>query len=121
MPVTNVEMPVVKVAQETFDTRTLRLQPPAGYDMNWVPGQFITVNFLDDPKTKRAYSLSCSPLDDHFLEITIKRFGHMGTRLYDHGNNGTELSVIPPRGKFMLPADPELPVMLLSGGSGVTP
>jgi ferredoxin-NADP reductase len=121
MAITQFEMPIVKIVQETRDTRTFRLQPPENFDMNWKPGQFITINFPEDPKTKRAYSLSSSPLDGHFLEITIKKMGNFGTRIYETARVGTVLQVIPPRGKFFLPDDPNVPVMLISGGSGVTP
>src|SRR6266852_665493 len=103
MAVTFIEMPLTKVVQETWDTRTFRLQPPDGFDMNWKPGQFITVDFPQDPKTRRAYSLSSSPLDGHYLEITIKRMGHFGAHIYDDAHVGTVLQVIPPRGKFVLP------------------
>jgi len=121
MAIQLIDMPVTKVVQETWDTRTFRLEPPTNFDSNWKPGQFITVNLPDDPKTRRAYSLSGSPLDGHFLEITIKRMGDFGTRVYEAAKEGTVLQVIPPRGKFVLPANPEIPVMLISGGSGVTP
>ena len=47
--------------------------------------------------------------------------GNFGTRIYDLAQVGTRLEVIAPRGKFMLPDDPTLPLMLISGGSGVTP
>src|SRR2546426_4679241 len=114
-------MPVSLVVQETHDTRTFRLEPSPDFDMSWKPGQFITVNFPEDPKTKRAYSLSSSPLDDHFLEVTVKLMGHMGTHLYKDAREGTTLSVIPPRGKFLLPDDPDKPLLLIAGGSGVTP
>src|SRR2546426_750907 len=105
MAVTLVEMPITTVVQETHDTRTFRLEPPPGFPMEWLPGQFITIHLPDDPKTRRAYSLSSSPLDDHFLEITIKRMGHFGTIIYETGAIGTRVMVIPPRGKFVLPAD----------------
>jgi ferredoxin-NADP reductase len=121
MAVTLIEMPMTKVVQETHDTRTFRLQPPAGFDMSWKPGQFITVNLPEDPRTKRAYSLSSSPLDDAYLEITIKRMGNFGSQIYEASREGLKLMVIPPRGKFLLPEDPTAPLMLISGGSGVTP
>src|SRR5437773_2634504 len=105
MAITVLEMPVERVVQETHDTRTFRLLPPPDFPMDWQPGQFITVCFPEEPKIKRAYSLSSSPLDDHFLEITIKRMGHFGTQIYDRARAGTRLDVIPPRGKFVLPAD----------------
>lgn len=121
MAITIIDMPVTKVVQETHDTRTFRLQPPASLNSTWKPGQFITVNFSEDPKTRRAYSLSSSPYDGDFLEITIKRMGNFGTRIYDTATAGAKLQVIPPRGKFLLPEDPAMPLMLISGGSGVTP
>jgi ferredoxin-NADP reductase len=121
MAVTILDMPITKIVQETWDTRTFRLEPPDDFDMNWLPGQFITVFYPDDPKTKRAYSLSSSPLDDRYLEITVKKMGSFGTHIYETGQVGKMLKVIPPRGKFVLPEDPTAPVMLISGGSGVTP
>ncbi|HUK82858.1 MAG TPA: FAD-binding oxidoreductase [Verrucomicrobiae bacterium] len=121
MAVAVIEMPISRVVQETPDTRTFRLEPPPDFPMNWQPGQFITIYLPDDPKTRRAYSLSSSPLDGHYLEITIKRMGNFGTRVYETGVVGTRTMAIPPRGKFVLPADPSVPVMLISGGSGVTP
>src|SRR5216683_2678917 len=72
MAIQLVDMPVTKVVQETPDTRTFRLESPPNFDYDWKPGQFITVNLPDDPKTRRAYSISSSPLDGRFLEITIK-------------------------------------------------
>src|SRR2546422_10674717 len=113
MAVTIIEMPITKVVQETYDTRTFRLQPPASLNSTWKPGQFITVNFPEDPKTRRAYSLSSSPYDGDFLEITIKRMGNFGTRIYDTGKVDTTLQVIPPRGKFLLPEDPARPLLLI--------
>ena len=121
MAIQSVDMPVTKAIQETQDTRTFRLEPPSNFDSNWKPGQFVTVNLPDDPKTRCAYSLSSSPLDGHFLEITIKHMGGFETHVYEVAKEGTVLQVIPTRGKFMLPANPEIPVMLISGGRGVTP
>jgi len=116
-----IEMPVIRVSQETHDTKTYRLQPPPEFDYNWKPGQFITVSFPTDPNYRRAYSLSNSPLDGQFLEITVQRWGNMGTHIYNAVTVGSVLHVIPPRGRFLLPDDPTLPLMFLSGGSGVTP
>lgn len=114
-------MTVSSVVQETPNTRTFRLEPVNVLSTDWLPGQFIMVNFPDDPKSRRAYSLSSSPLDGPHLEITVKRMGHLGTRLYDEARPGTPLEVIPPVGKFLLPTDPTVPVMLISGGTGITP
>jgi ferredoxin-NADP reductase len=112
---------VVSVTQETPDVHTFRFEVPPDFPMDWKPGQFITVNFPDDPKTKRAYSLSSSPLDGNYLEVTVKLMGNFGTRFYNEAHAGTVLNVIPPRGKFVLPDDSTTPLLLMAGGSGVTP
>jgi nitric oxide dioxygenase len=41
--------------------------------------------------------------------------------LHDNVKEGTILKVAPPAGEFYLPAHPERPVVLLSGGVGLTP
>jgi ferredoxin-NADP reductase len=89
--------------------------------MDWKPGQFITVSFPDDPKTKRAYSLSSSPLDGDYFEITVKLMGNFGARFYNDARIGTVLNIIPPRGRFVLPDAPDIPLLLMAAGSGVTP
>ncbi len=121
MSLLSFSLAVTRVVQETPDVHTYRFRPTPDFPRDWKPGQFITVNFPDDPKTKRAYSLSSSPLDDGYFEVTVKLMGNFGTRFYNEAHTGTVLNVIPPRGKFLLPDDPSVPLLLMAGGSGVTP
>ncbi len=116
-----VEMNVEKVTQEAGDTKTLLLRWPSGVDYEFKTGQFITVYLPEDPKTKRAYSLSSSQYDRGFFEISVKRAGHFGALLNDVIQEGSKLMVIPPVGKFNLPEDPTHDVIMIAGGSGVTP
>jgi ferredoxin-NADP reductase len=112
---------VSKVIQETSDVKTLHIDWPAGVDYAFKTGQFITIYLPEDPKTKRAYSLSSCELDRGFFEITIKRMGNFGTRINDVAKEGMKLMVIPPVGKFNLPEDPKKDLVCIAGGSGVTP
>jgi ferredoxin-NADP reductase len=121
MPLPSFLLPVVSVTQETADVHTYRFSIPPEFPRDWKPGQFITVNFPDDPATKRAYSLSSSPLDGDYIEVTVKLMGNFGTRFYNEARVGTVLNVLPPRGKFLLPDDPTVPLLFMAGGSGVTP
>jgi nitric oxide dioxygenase len=95
------------------------------------PGQYITVNIPGLATPPRNYSLSDRPRPDYF-RITVKREANMtaGTpagvlsnHLHDRIGEGDLLEVGPPCGEFTL--DPiacrERPVVLLSGGIGVTP
>lgn len=122
MPKQIAEMLVDSVTMELPDTKTLRLQWPADYDVEFKTGQFVTVYWSDTPAYKRAYSLSSCALDQGFYEITVKRDGKMGTRLVDWAKPGDKLWVIQPAGKFLPVFDPVgKHLVCIAGGSGVTP
>jgi glycine betaine catabolism B len=113
------EMEITAVTMELPDTKTIRLQWPAGYDLDFKTGQFITVYWPDTPAYKRAYSLSSCALDRGFYEVTVKRDGKMGTRIVDWAKVGDRMWVIPPTGKFLPAYDKQM--ICIAGGSGVTP
>jgi ferredoxin-NADP reductase len=115
------EMMVEKVTPEAADVKTLLLRWPAGYDVEFKTGQFITLFWPDTPTYKRAYSLSSSALDRGFFEVTIKREGKMGTRIVDWVKEGDRLGVLPPAGRFLPVLDPDRQLICIAGGSGVTP
>ena len=87
-------------------------------------GQYLTIRY--DPQEaafKRNYSISSGPQGDHY-RISVKREadGHGGSRfLHDHVEVGDELEATPPAGDFFLEEAPQRPVILLSGGVGLTP
>ncbi len=114
-------MSVAAVTVEVPDSKTVRLEWPAGYDVDFKTGQFITVYWPDEPSYKRAYSLSSCALDRGFYEFTVKRDGKMGTRLVDWIKPGQRLMVLPPTGKFLPAYEPNKHLLCLAGGSGVTP
>src|SRR5262250_2193092 len=95
------EMQVSAVKMELPDTKTVRLEWPEGYDIEFKTGQFITLYFPDTPSYKRAYSLSSCALDRGHFEVTVKREGKMGTRMVDWAKAGDKIFVIPPVGKFL--------------------
>jgi PAS domain S-box-containing protein len=89
------------------------------------PGQYLTV-LVEVPgrgEQKRNYSISSGP-DDSFYRMSIKREpqGTVSKWFHDQAEVGTEIKVGPPAGDFFLPlADQTRPVVLLSGGVGLTP
>ncbi|RJL21165.1 NO-inducible flavohemoprotein [Paracoccus siganidrum] len=88
------------------------------------PGQYLTLRFdaAGRPGIKRNYTISCGPNRDHY-RITVKREprGEASCFLHDDTTLGTVLECTPPAGDFHLPAAPRRPVVLLSGGVGLTP
>lgn len=114
-------MAIETATMELPDTKTLKLQWPEGYEVDFKTGQFITVYWPDTPTYKRAYSLSSCALDRGFFEVTVKRDGKMGTRIVDWAKAGDKLFVIPPAGKFLPVMEPDKHLICIAGGSGVTP
>src|SRR5260221_13322515 len=87
------EMVIESAVMELPDTKTIRLKWPAGYDIEFKTGQFITLYWPDTPAYKRAYSLSSCALDRGFYEVTVKRDGKMGTRIVDWAKAGDRMMV----------------------------
>jgi nitric oxide dioxygenase len=89
------------------------------------PGQYLTFRFhpASGAQLKRNYSISCRPNSDSY-RISVKREanGQGGSRfLHDDVKVGDILEATPPAGDFFLPKAPPRPVVLLSGGVGLTP
>ena len=116
--------------QESEVIRSFILVPADGHAvMRHRPGQYLTFA-LDVPGAghlKRNYSISSAP-DGRSYRISVKREARPGVPpglasnwLHDHAAPGTVLKVAPPAGEFFLDEKDDGPVVLLSGGVGLTP
>ncbi|MEV6600008.1 ferredoxin--NADP reductase [Actinoplanes sp. NPDC051346] len=116
---------VAQVIAETADAHSLVLSvPPAlAGAFGYQPGQYLTVRVPGGGGTvARCYSLSSSPHTDADLKITVKRVrdGQASNWICDHVRAGAELDLAPPAGTFT-PASLDDDLLLLAGGSGITP
>jgi nitric oxide dioxygenase len=89
------------------------------------PGQYLTIRLPIAPgeTVKRNYSISSAPNNETY-RISVKREtnGQGASKyLHDRMDVGALLEVTPPAGDFYLPEEPPRPVILLSGGVGLTP
>lgn len=88
------------------------------------PGQYLTfwLEIPGHPPVKRNYSISDAP-NGKTYRISVKREpqGLASGWLHAEAKPGTVLKVAPPAGEFFLAEHPERPVVLLSGGVGLTP
>lgn len=85
-------------------------------------GQYIGLRFvIDGQEQRRNYSLS-APADGGTLRISVKREpgGVVSNHLHDATAVGATLEVFPPVGEFTLAAS-DKPLVLISGGVGITP
>ena len=116
---------VEAVTQESSVIHSFLLRPTDGGPvMAHKPGQYLTF-WLEVPgyaPAKRNYSISSAPNGETY-RISVKREPHglASGWLHDAAKPGTTLKVAAPAGEFFLDGTPERPVVLLSGGVGLTP
>lgn len=88
-------------------------------------GQYLTLKLaIDGREERRAYSMSSSPLEE-ILTVTVKRVenGKVSNFINDCLQEGQEIEVMPPEGRFFTALDPEQrkTYYLFGAGSGITP
>ncbi len=116
---------VSTITEESATARSLVLEPADGGGVvAYRPGQFLPIA-LDLPgaarPTRRTYTLSDAP-DGRTYRITVKREpGGRASGLLHTLTPGDTVRVSRPAGGFALDTDSRRPVLLLSGGIGVTP
>ena len=117
------ELICLAVRDETDDIRTFTFAGAEGQYFAFRPGQYFTFTIPGDAEDTRCYSISSSALRPRTMAVTVKRVvgGRASNWLHDHLKPGDRLHALGPLGTFCLP--PVLPekLLLLSGGSGITP
>ena len=123
---------VIKKKKESDVITSFYLQPTDGESFpSHKPGQYITVkaDIPEQPYThQRQYSISCAPGKPYY-RISVKRedpigntpAGLVSTYLHEQVNEGDVLPISAPGGDFYLDTDDTRPLVLLSGGVGLTP
>ncbi|NER14868.1 2Fe-2S iron-sulfur cluster binding domain-containing protein [Leptobacterium flavescens] len=114
-----------KIRSESTTISSFYLKPGNGKNLEkFLPGQFINVKIAleDGNSISRSYTLSDSPNDDYY-RLTIKREkqGKVSRYFHDHLIEGSEIEVSSPMGNFHLDINSQKPIVLISGGVGITP
>jgi len=130
---------VARKVLESDDTYSFYLKPHDGKRLPpFKPGQYLTFQFHLPGKPKpeiRCYSLSDGAISDEHYRVTIKRalpdtnhrsynpekVGLISSHFCDAVKEGDIIDTKAPSGKFYLDVEVERPVVLISGGIGVTP
>jgi 3-ketosteroid 9alpha-monooxygenase subunit B len=111
------------IVRETEDACSVVLEPPAGTDFSYRPGQFLTLRLPAPSGTVgRSYSLCSSPHVDDHLRIAVKRVrdGVGSNWINDTLAVGDEVECLVPGGVFT-PKSFDDDLLLFAGGSGITP
>nr|MBI1228536.1 NO-inducible flavohemoprotein [Cytophagales bacterium] len=123
---------VVEKQEESSEITSFYLAPTdTGKVLPHLPGQYISLKiFLPNIGLNQArqYSISGAPNDTHY-RISVKREfgknpntnGMISNHLHDNVNEGDNLELTAPAGTFTLDTSEDNPLLLISGGVGVTP
>lgn len=106
------------------DAAVVRIRPGHGWRTHR-PGQFVTLGVdVDGVRHHRSYTLTSLPGNaDGCIEVTVQAHpgGLVSTHLVHGARPGDVVALDGPTGSFTLPERVDAPVLLLSGGSGLTP
>ena len=116
---------VHEVIEETHDAKSVVFDVPAqlAEQFAYRPGQFLTLRLpIDGRHVPRCYSMSSAPGLDGRLRVTVKRVpqGRGSNYVCDRVRAGDTIELLPPSGLFS-PRDLTQNLLLMAGGSGITP
>src|SRR6266705_3791843 len=99
---------VIRIADETKDTRRFWIQVPELESFDFTPGQFVTLDLPIHEKPNkrwRSYSIASWPDGTNVFELVIVLLeGGLGTTyLFNEVKVGDDLTFRGPQGKFTLP------------------
>ena len=114
---------VARKVAESAEITSFYLEPQDGGALaSFEPGQYIGLRLVvNGQEIRRNYSLSAAPNGSDY-RISVKREpgGVASNYLHDQVHEGDVLQLAPPAGEFVL-ADSDKPLVLISGGVGITP
>ncbi|NRG19027.1 phenylacetate-CoA oxygenase/reductase subunit PaaK [Rhizobiales bacterium] len=115
------------VNRETADAVSISFDVPDDLknDYSFSAGQYLTLKTLiDGREVRRSYSI-CAGEQDGELRVAIKRIdgGQFSTFANENLEPGTEIEVMSPSGRFLLPDTDGSPrtLVAIAAGSGITP
>ena len=115
---------LARIDRQTHDAKTLRFLIPEEQRFSFRPGQFLTFKWLIDGCTvPRCYSICSSPTQTGYIEITPKQAlrGHVSVFLNQHATVGSTVEASHPAGQFYYDEKEHRRIVLIAGGSGITP
>jgi ferredoxin-NADP reductase len=115
-----------RIIRQTPDVQTFRFTSPGGGQLPFQhqPGQYLVISpVINGKKVNRPYTISSSPTQTDYCEITVKReeMGVVSRHLHDTLREGDSLNISAPTGRFIFDGTQAKSVVLIAGGVGITP
>jgi ferredoxin-NADP reductase len=114
----------IDVHLETHDVKSFTFASPEGKRFSFDAGQYFLFDFpMGADSEPRCYSISSSPHRGNAFTVTVKRMpgGKVSNWLHDNMATGMTVKGQGPLGHFIRPKSEKTKLLLLSGGSGITP
>lgn len=132
LPISGTQRPwkgvlrIKAIFEETPTVKTFRLMEANGGSIpfSFLPGQYATITSeIDGQKVHRSYTISSSPTQGDYIELTIKREqnGLESRHLHDHALTGDLVEISAPAGRFFFTGEEADGIVLIAGGVGITP
>ncbi len=122
-----IELEVAKVEPESENISSFYLRRADGKPIYaWEAGQFLPIRVTIPGQAEpllRTYTLS-TRCNSNFYRLSIRRGDEnalVSHFLHEHAKPGFRIEAMMPRGKFVLDNSRVCPVVLVSGGVGITP
>ena len=124
-PMLTVNRPMAKIVSISFETEDIKrfVLEPNSNTGSFKPGQYVSLKvMIDGVYCERSYSLVSDPKSG-VLEIAVKRqpHGKLSNWLHDKVSVGDIIELGSVDGDFLLPKELPAKLLLIAGGSGVTP
>lgn len=118
-----VRAQVLAVTEENHDTVSVLLRPNRHWRGHRAGQHVLLQADIDGVRQQRAFSVSSAPQQRRVIRITAKRSPRSRVAAWLHGGlrPGQVLTLSQANGAFVLPAQPAERLLLLAGGSGLTP
>ena len=119
----SLRLEVIERIRESRNVVSVRLKPVEGELPAFTAGQYLPLRFGLPDRPISTYTISSDPQDrDHYrISVKLEPEGRGGSRhVHEALQVGSHVQAERPRGTFTL-AESDRPVLLLTGGIGVTP
>jgi ferredoxin-NADP reductase/mono/diheme cytochrome c family protein len=120
----SIILQLARIERQTHDCVSFRFRLQGVGSFRARPGQFLTFDWLvHGRKLARSYSISSSPTQSGFLEITVKKQaqGIVSTFLNESCSVGLTVEARGPFGRFCFDENEHKSIVLIAAGSGITP
>lgn len=112
---------VVDHQRRTSDIAVLTLRPATR--LNYLPGQYLSVQTPRWPRVWRPYSIANAPRPDNTIRLHVRAVpgGWVSSTLVSHTAVGDTLLLGPPVGTMRPPLDSGREILAVAGGTGLAP